>query len=270
MVVMALSANAEARQGAVDRVLTDLGTVPPGLGDELFAIADLLDSSAQLRKALTEPALPLDARRAVLRQLFTGKVSAVAITVLEAGVGQNWRSGLALVAAIDRQGVRAVLLSAEQEGRLDEVEETLFRFGRIVDGDHALRTTLGDRNAPLAAREALVTTLLQGKVPAETVALAKRSVAARNHTFDLTLESYLLISAALRRRSLATVVVAHPLSADQEARLQAALTAQVKRPVNLMVVVDPSLVGGVRVEIGDEIIDGSMAGRFEAARRQLA
>jgi F-type H+-transporting ATPase subunit delta len=100
--------------------------------------------------------------------------------------------------------------------------------------------------------------------------LAQRAVAAGDHTFDITLEGYLLISAALRRRSLATVVVAHPLTADQEARLEAALTAQMKRPVNLMVVIDPNLVGGVRVEIGDEIIDGSMAGRFEAARRQLA
>src|SRR5664280_2388571 len=120
---MALSANAEARQGAVDAVLTDLGTVPAGLSDELFAIADILDSSAQLRKALTEPALPLEDRRAVLRQLFTGKVSAVAITVLEAGIGQNWRSGLALVTAIDRQGVRAVLLSAEQELSLIHISE---------------------------------------------------------------------------------------------------------------------------------------------------
>ncbi len=197
-------------------------------------------------------------------------MSAVAVSVLEVAIGQNWRSGLALVGVVDRQGVRAVLLTAEQAGTLDEVEETLFRFGRIVDSDHRLRTTLADRNAPLAARAGLVTTLLRGKVPDETVALAQRAVAARDHTFDLTLESYLQISAALRRRSVATVVVAHPLSADQEARLQAALTAQMGRPVNLMVVVDPNLVGGVRVEIGDEIIDGSMAGRFDAARRQLA
>jgi F-type H+-transporting ATPase subunit delta len=267
---MSLSANAEARQGAVDAVLTDLGTVPADLSDELFAIADILAESAQLRRAVTEPALPVDDRRAVARQLFGGKVSSVAISVLEAGIGQNWRSGLALVGAMDRQGVRAVLLAAEKAGTLDQVEETLFRFGRIVDGSHELRTTLADRNAPLAARESVVTALLQGKAPDGTVALAKRAVAARDHTFDLTLESYLQISAALRRRSLATVVVAHPLTADQEARLQAALTAQVNRPVNLMVVVDPSLVGGVKVEIGDEIIDGSMAGRFEAARRQLA
>ena len=267
---MSLSANAEARQGAVDAVLTDLGTVPTGLSAELFAIADILAESAQLRRAVTEPALPVDDRRAVARQLFTGKVSSVAISVLEAGIGQNWRSGLALVGAMDRQGVRAVLLAAEKEGTLDQVEEMLFRFGRIVDGSHELRTTLADRGAPLAARESVVTTLLQGKAPDGTVALAKRAVAARNHTFDLTLESYLQISAALRRRSLATVVVAHPLTAVQEARLQAALTAQAKRPVNLMVVVDPSLVGGVKVEIGDEIIDGSMTGRFEAARRQLA
>jgi F-type H+-transporting ATPase subunit delta len=265
-----MSANAEARQGAVDAVLTDLGTVPAGLSDELFAIADALGGSAQLRRAVTEPSFPVEDRRAVAQQLFGGKVSAAAVSVLDAAIAQNWRSGLALVTAMDRQGVRAELLTAEQAGTLDEVEHTLFRFGRIVDSEHELRTTLADRNAPLEARVALVTRLLDGKVPPQTEALARRAVAAGDHTFDVTLESYLELSAALRRRSLATVVVAHPLTSDQEARLEAALTAQMKRPVNLMVVIDPNLVGGVKVEIGDEIIDGSMAGRFEAARRLLS
>ncbi len=267
---MALSANAEARQGAVDDALLGLGTVPAGLSDDLFAMADAIEASPQLRRALVEPALPVADRRAVARQLFGGKVSVEAVTVLEAALGQNWRSGLALAAAIDRQGVRAVLLGAERAGRLDDVDEAVFRFGRIVDGDHELRTTLGDRNAPLAARQALVDTLLAGKVPQEAATLARRAVAARNRTFDLTIANYLNVSAALRRRSVATVHVARALSAEQEARLQAALTEQVQRPVTLMVVVDPDLVGGVRVEIGDEVIDGSVAGRLAAARRQLA
>ncbi len=267
---MAVSANAEARQGAVDSVLSGVGTVPPGVDDELFAVADALEASAQLRRALTEPSLPVEDRKAVARRLFDGKVSGVVISVLEAAIGQSWRSGLALVSAIDRQGVRAVLLTAEQEGTLDDVEESLFRFGRIVDSDHRLRVTLGDSNAPLETREALVTRLLSGKVPQQTLALARRAVMARGRTFDLTLESYLQVSAALRRRSMATVYAAHPLSADQEARLREALAAQARRPVTLMVVIDPSLLGGVRVEMGDEVIDGSMAGRFEAARRQLA
>lgn len=267
---MAMSANAEARQGAVDHALTGLGTVPAGLSDELFAVADVIQGSAQLRRALTEPALPVADRRAVAQQLFSGKVSAEAITVLDEALGQNWRGSSAFVGALDRQGVRALLLVAQQAGRVDEVDETLFRFGRIVDADHELRATLADRNAPLEARQSLVTTLLEGKVPPETIALARRAVAARSRTFDLTLASYLVVSAALRRNSLATVTTATALSTEQEARLQAALTAQVNRPVTLMVVVDPNLVGGVRVEIGDEVIDGSVSGRLAAARRQLA
>ncbi|HSN11757.1 MAG TPA: F0F1 ATP synthase subunit delta [Propionibacteriaceae bacterium] len=267
---MALSANAEARQGAVDAVLSGLATVPPGIGDELFAVADALEESPQLRRALTEPALPVEDRRAVARRLFDGKVNPVVVSVIESAMGQSWRSGHAFASAIDRQGVRATLMTAEQAGVLDEVEETLFRFGRIVDADHELRTTLGDRSAPLESREALVARLLAGKVPEQTIVLARRAVVARGRTFDLTLESYLQISAALRRRSIATVHVAHPISPDQEAKLRAALSAQAQRPVTLMVVVDPNLVGGVRVEIGDEVIDGSMAGRLEAARRQLA
>ncbi|HET7724928.1 MAG TPA: F0F1 ATP synthase subunit delta [Propionibacteriaceae bacterium] len=267
---MALSANAEARQGAVDSVLSGMGTVPAGIGDELFAVADAFDASPQLRRALTEPALPVEDRRQVARRLFDGKVSGPVLAVIEAAIGQSWRSGLALVSAIERQGVRAVLLTAEQTGILDDVEDTLFRFGRIVDSDHELRTTLGDRNAPLESRQTLVTRLLSGKVPEQTLVLARRAVVARDRTFDLTLETYLQISAAVRRRSIATVYVAHPLSADHEAKLRAALSAQAQRPVTLMVVVDPGLVGGVRVEMGDEVIDGSMAGRLEAARRQLA
>ncbi len=267
---MAMSANAEARQGAVDHALTGLGPVPATLSDELFAIADVLEGSAQLRRALTEPALPVADRRAVAEQLFSSRVSEAAITVLDEALGQNWRASNAFVGAVDRQGVRALLLVAQQAGRVDEVDETLFRFGRIVDADHALRATLADRNSPLEARQSLVTALLEGKVPPETIALARRAVAARNRTFDLTLASYLVLSAALRRHALATVHVATALSAEQEARLQAALTAQVNRPVTLMVVVDPNLVGGVRVEIGDEVIDGSVAGRLAAARRQLA
>jgi F-type H+-transporting ATPase subunit delta len=157
-----MSSNAEARQGEVDHALTGLGTVPATLSDELFAIADALEGSAQLRRALTAPALPVADRRSVAKQLFSSRVSDAAITVLDEALGQNWRASNAFVGAVDRQGVRALLLVAQQAGRVDEVDETLFRFGRIVDADHALRAALADRNSPLEARQSLVTSLLEG------------------------------------------------------------------------------------------------------------
>jgi len=240
---MAMSANAEARQGAVDAVLTELGTVPAGLSDELFGVADVLAGSAQLRRAVTEPAFPVEDRRAVAGKLFGGRVSAVAVSVLDAAVSQNWRSGLAFVSAIERQGVRAVLLIAEQAGTLDEVEHTLFRFGRIVDATISCGRRWRTATYLSGARW-LVATLLKGKVPRRRWPWPSGPWPSGDHTFRHHPGGYLLISAALRRRSLATVVVAHPLTADQEARLEAALTAQMKRPVNLMVVIDPTSSAG--------------------------
>lgn len=266
---MTVSANTENRLNATDEALSAVGPLSPQTAGDLFAIADLIADSTQLRRTLTDPTLSVTARQQIITRLLQGKVDPAAQTVASHCVAQPWPSGRGLVEAIDRQGVRAVLLTAERAGRLDEVEATLFRVGRIVEGNRALRAALGDRVVPLPRRQALVRSLLQGKVPAETIALAERAVAASHRTFDLTVEHYLGICAALRRRTIATVRVARPLTAQQQARLQAALIQQAGRPVTLLVTVDPNLIGGVRVDMGDQLIDGSIASRLHNATRRL-
>lgn len=267
---MRISSRAEARQGAVDGVLLKAGAVAQRVATDLFGVVDLLDATPQLRRALTDPNVDAESRQRLASGLFGDKVDPVALDVVVAAAGQAWSSGRALATAIERQAVRAVLTHAEQSGRLDETEETLFRFGRIVDADHALRAALANPAAPLDSRRDLVAGLLAGKAPQETTTLAQRAVAARNRTFELTLEQYLNLAAALRRRVVATVRVAAPLTAEQEARLAATLSGQAGRAVNLHVVVDPSVVGGIKVELGDEVIDGTVAGRLADARRHLA
>ena len=266
---MAMSASAEARQNSVDGVLLGVAQVPDRVADDLFAVVDALDGSPPLRRTLVDPALSVAQRRQTATVLLQGKIDPVALQVVTHAVGLTWRSGRGLADAIERQAVRATLLTAQKAGRLDEVEESLFRFGRVVDADRELRAALGNPQAPLALRQHVVAQLLGAKAPAETLTLAQRAVKARRRTFDLTIENYLLVSAQLRRRIVATVRVATELTAEQQARLRAALTAQAQRPVEVQVVVDPAVVGGVRVEMGDEVIDGSVAGRLEAARRQM-
>ena len=112
--------------------------------------------------------------------------------------------------------------------------------------------------------------LLSGKVLPSVARLAKRAVAARQRTFDLTVEGYLKAAAELRERAVATVTVAQPLAPEQEERLRAALSRQVGREVNVRVVIDPTVVGGVRVSLGDEVIEGTVAGRLTDAQRKLA
>ena len=97
--------------------------------------------------------------------------------------------------------------------------------------------------------------------------LAKRAVVARERTFAQTIEGYVTLAAAQKNRVVATVRVAQPLTDDQRDRLRAALARQVGREVAIQEVIDPDILGGVRVELGDEVFEGTVSGRLEAARR---
>lgn len=242
-------------------------TSNPDVGGDLFAVVDLLDSTPVLRRSLTDPATPEQARQRLAHGLLDGKVSDQAVTVVAEATAVRWPGSRDLADALEREGVRAVLIGAAQQSSLSEVEDELFRFGRLVDGNPALRTALADRNVPLAVRQTLVDDLLAGKVGDASLRLARRAVAARQRTVDNTLTSYVTLAAEEQNRVVATVTVASPLTPEQTERLQAALTRQVGRDVVLQVVVDPNVLGGVRVELGDEVIEGTVAGRLDAARR---
>ncbi|MCA0294904.1 MAG: F0F1 ATP synthase subunit delta [Actinobacteria bacterium] len=263
-----MSAAAEARQSELDRVL-DAQTASPELAAELFAVADLLGGQAQLRNAIADLTVDDDRRAGLANAVFSARVSAPTATVVAAAAGLRWNSPAALVAAIDRQGVRALLGHALAAGTLDTVEEELFRFTRTVVADHPLRSALDDRTAPVALRQQLVGDLLDGRADADTAALARRAVARATVSFENTVEDYLALAADVRSRAIATVTVARPLDAEQGARLLAALERQLGRSVNLQVIVDPSVIGGARVQVGDEVIEGTVAGRLAAAEKQL-
>lgn len=263
-----MSTATQARQAELDRVL-DAQEPGRALADELFAVVGLLETQPTLRNALSDLTAPEDARRRLAVAVLEGQVSAGALAVVQAAAGLRWATSGTLVAALERQGVRTLLRTAQAGGQLDAVEEELFRFSRIVASDHELRAALEDRAASLAGRQQLVADLLGGKTSELTLALAQRAVLATERTFELTLEAYLKLAAEQRRRAIAEITVARPLSATQSERLRAALSAQVGREVSLQVSVDPAVLGGVRVKLGDEVIEGTVAGRLQAAERQL-
>lgn len=263
-----MSAATEARQAELDRIL-DAQEPSRALADELFAVVGLLESQPTLRNALSDLTAPAAAREQLAVGLLGGQVSKAAVAVVEGAAGLRWATSGALVAALERQAIRTLLRTAQAAGDLDQVEEELFRFSRIVVADRALRVALEDRAASLPGRQELVADLLRGKALELTDALAQRAVRATERTFELTLESYLQLAAEQRRRAIAEVTVARPLTAAQAERLRAALSAQVGREVSLQVSVDPSVLGGVRVQLGDEVIEGTVAGRLQAAARQL-
>lgn len=264
-----MNAAAEARLSELDRAL-DAAEPSLALAEELSAVVDLLAGQPRLRNALADPTMPDDRRRDLARSLFDGRLSPAATGVVAAAAALKWGSPTQLSVAIERQATRAVLSGAQADGGLDAVEEELFRFSRAVAGTPELRSALEDAAAPVEARVQLVDDLLAAKARPETVALVTRAARRGSGSITHALDEQLGLAAALRQWAIATVTVARPLSAEQRDRLAGALVAQLGRPVNLQVVVDPSVLGGARVQVGDEVIEGTVSGRLAQASSQLS
>ncbi|MFI9841295.1 F0F1 ATP synthase subunit delta [Nonomuraea sp. NPDC051941] len=245
----------------------DLGT----LSDELFAIADLLDREHGLRRALSDPARPGEQKAATVRALLAGKVSEAAIATTEAAVSVRWSRAGDLADAIERLGVVAAAAEAESQSRLDDVEDELFRFGRIVAANPDLRRALADQAAPEAGKEQLLGDLIGRKVAPTSLRLLKQvAVHPRGRSLESGLEEFIQLVAQQRQRLVAVVRSAVELTEAQKQRLTAWLSASYGRDVHLNVEVDKRVLGGFSVRIGDEIIDTTIVGRIEEVRRRLA
>jgi F-type H+-transporting ATPase subunit delta len=263
-----MNAATEARQSELDRA-TDSTRPSAELAGELFAVADLLGEQPSLRNALADPTGSDDRRRGLADAVLGTRISAAAAGIVGEAASLRWGTGSRLVAALERQGLRALFAAAHAAGRLDTVEDELFRFSRTVVGNHPLREALDDHSAPVGVRQQLVSDLLAGKADAFTVQLAERAVAAPGRSFELTIDGYLRLAAATRQRQVAVVTVARPLDDEQRERLEAILSRKLDRRLTLQVLVDPSVLGGARIRVGDEVIEGTVAGRLTAAHEQL-
>ncbi|HEY0453291.1 F0F1 ATP synthase subunit delta [Actinophytocola sp.] len=241
------------------------------VGDELFAVVRLLDAEVSLRRALGDASAEPERRVRLLEGLLAGKVSEPTLEVLRTAVRARWSTPRELVDGLDHLGRTALLVRAERDGRLDTVEDELFRFGRIVAGDPRLEQALTDRSAPNEAKAGLVRELLGDKAEPVTVALVEQLVVAPQGRSLVEGLAELAAEAAKRReRSVAYVVSAAPLTEQQQERLATTLQRVYARPVALHVEVDPDILGGLVIKVGDEVIDGSAKGRIEELRRRLA
>ena len=259
----------EARDRLV-RAVDERGTAA-ALSDELFAIVTLLDAQPSLRRALTDPTRPADARTGLARSLLEGKVSPATLDLVSSLAGARWSEPRDLAAATEQLAVLAAAAAASEAGQLDDVEDELFRFGQLVAANPALRSALSSPIAPAELKRRLLDTLLDGKVSSTSLRLiTQAAVHPRGRSLDASLTEYARLVAEWRQRLIAVVRVAVPLSERERDRLAAALAAAFGHGVHLDVLVDPGVLGGISVRIGDELIDGSVARRLAALRRQLA
>ncbi len=255
---------------AVDRVLGR--TVDrQQLGEDLFAATSAIDGAIALRRAVADPSRPGDAKAQLVERLFGGKVGDDALDLLKTAVSQRWSEERDLTDTLESLAVASVVAAAEADGRADQMEDDLFRFERIVAGNPGLRDALTDRRADAGSKERLVESLLEGKANPEALRLVRQAVLApRGRRFDRVLDRYLAIAATRRDQLAATVTTAVALDEGQRERLASALSSYYNgKPVHLSIVVDPAVIGGIRVQIGDDVVDGTILRRLEAARRHL-
>ncbi|MGA8248252.1 MAG: F0F1 ATP synthase subunit delta [Nocardioides sp.] len=237
------------------------------LAGQLFTLSQLFRSEAGLRRFATDPSLPLEARSGMVEDVFRDKLEGPALTLLTEAAGRRWTRSRDLPDVLERLSEIAAVRSAAS--RSGEVTDELFELGRLVDGNAELRDALSDPGRSVDDKSALLDALLDGKVLPATLTLAKQALAGTYHTMSAALTTYRTIAAESQGEVVATVRVARPLAAADERRLTEVLGRQYAATVHLNVVIDPEVLGGVRVEIGDQVIDGTISTRMDEARRRL-
>ena len=165
---------------------------------------------------------------------------------------------------------RGLFEIARAEGTIDEVEDELFRFARMYESSDELRNALSDEQIPAAKRQAIVEDLLGGKVTSTTTQLISMVVGSgRARDLPAIVDKLVARASSAKNLELAEVRTAIPLTPDQEARLAAALANATGEQVNLKVVVDPSVLGGIVATVGDTVIDGTVRTRIEQLKSRL-
>jgi len=247
------------------------GADPGQLGDELFAVAGLLDAEAVLRRMLSDPARDAQAKTGVVGELLGSRIAPVTLELVRGLVSARWSEPADLPDAVEQLAALSIIELADRQHQLDDLEDELFRFGRIVNAEPALRTALSSPFVPAERKRELLGALLGGKVTEPTLRLVTQAaVQARARSLDASLEEYARLAAERRERLVAEVHVAVALTAAQRRRLAAALAASYGHDVHLNIVLDPRVIGGMSVQISGELIDGSMASRLAGLRRRLA
>jgi F-type H+-transporting ATPase subunit delta len=262
------SATREALTAVRDTLAQQGGAADLGVAQELFSLARLLGSSAQLRNAVADPSAEPAVKASIVDRAFTGKVSAATLAALKTAVQQRWSEPGDLIAGLEEAGVRAIAQNAPESARIGD---ELFAFAGAVASDAQLELALRSKLADPDAKVGVVDRLLTGKVSAETVAIVRQLVAdPRGRGIRESLRWAQLVVADQKQAVLATVTSAQPLAPAQLDRLRGVLSTRYGKAVAFNTVIDPSLIGGLRVRVGDDVIDSSIATRLSDVRLQLA
>ena len=240
---------------------------------ELVSVAKVLERELVVTRYLTLPAEDAAPRVRLIERLVSGKVGDATLDVLRAAVSERWSANSDLIDAIEHISRQALLEVAEREDQVDEVEDQLFRFSRILDAQPRLAILLGEYRAPAEGRIALLRKVLassSGSVNKIAVALLSQTVElSRGEPAEEAMKILAEVAVARRGEVVAQVGAAAELSDAQRTRLTEVLSRIYGHPVTVQLEIDAELLGGLSITVADEVIDGTLLSRLTAAEAQL-
>lgn len=260
--------------------LADLETKLPSaslsLADELFGILRVLDASAGLRRALTDPSREGAEKSALVQRLLAGKASTGTVEIVSSLASLRWAGSRDISDALETLAATVAIAVAEKRGGasglsgLERLENDLFSFVRTVADNHDLQAALSEPQASSEAKRALALRLVPAASDEARLLIGQAAADPRGLKPTELVKRFAALAAKRQERWIAEVVSARPLSNDQAERLQTGLNRLYGRELKITTTVDPQLLGGLRVTVGDEVLDASTLARLTELRRQLA
>jgi F-type H+-transporting ATPase subunit delta len=238
--------------------------------NDLFTILTVLSTSVGMRRALTDNARDAGAKAELISNLFGKNISATAQSILASAASLRWSNPSELADAIEQLAVEAESFVADKNNELDQVEDQLFDFARVLTANPELRQALNTAADSDSGKVALLESITKGKYANSTLNLLRRVVVLRRgRNLDATLAAYSHYVSIRRNRVVAHVKTAVALDPAQQKNLVTALGKAIGKSVHINVEVDPKVLGGISIRYGDEIIDGTVVNRLAEASRAL-
>ncbi|HMH57833.1 MAG TPA: F0F1 ATP synthase subunit delta [Galbitalea sp.] len=252
---------------AANATLAQQSTVDLATGEQLLAAALVVSGSHELRAALADDTAKDSDRKGIVDAVF-GKYTKSAKAILESLGTSRWSSEDDLVAGIEELGIRALAASAPKALSIDD---ELFEFGVAVTSNSELELALGSKLGGVDGKIGIVDSLIGAKASKQTVAILKALLAQpRGRRIAELIRYAATIVADEAGNGIATVTVSSALDSEQRKRLEVALSKQYGHDVRLNVIVDPAILGGMRIQVGSEVIDGTISNRIADLRLRLA
>ncbi len=243
------------------------------LSGELVSVAKMLDGEIVVTRYLTLPSEDAAPRVRLLERLLSGKVGDPTLELLRAAVSERWSANSDLIDAVEHVSQQALLEVAVREDRVDEVEDQLFRFARILEAQPRLSVLLGEYGAPAEGRLGLLRNVLKsasGRSNRITNSLLAQTIELlRGESADEAVMFLAEAAVARRNEVVAQVSAAAEPSDAQRTRVTEVLSRIYGHPVAVQLQIDAALLGGLLISVGDEVIDGTLSSRLTAAEAQL-